>query len=65
MKGFLPEAPQGNISYVVWDANEEPAADLRAAFDLTHVRYLIAGLGKLGVDKAVENLACKSSLILA
>ena len=57
MSAFLPESPQGNITYAAGDIGEPPVEERTAAFDLTHVRYVLPGVAQVGVDKAVQNLA--------
>lgn len=57
MKQFLPESPSGNISFAVGDICKPPIPDHAAVFDLTHVRYVMAGAGSVGIDQAVQNLA--------
>jgi ubiquinone/menaquinone biosynthesis C-methylase UbiE len=56
MPGFLPPAGDGNISYAVGDVCEPPVPERAEAFDLTLVRYTLAGAAAYGIDKAVANL---------
>lgn len=62
MNEFLPESPHGNISFAVGDVGEPPVKERAAEFDLTHVRYVLAGAAQVGVDKAVQNLAGEGRL---
>ncbi|CAI6081756.1 unnamed protein product [Clonostachys chloroleuca] len=57
MGPFLPTSPQGNIRYVQADICEPPTGDLAGSFDLTHVRYVLPGCARVGLDTAVANLA--------
>jgi hypothetical protein len=57
MKAFLPESPQANISYDVYDICEPPSGNLAGSFDLTHLRFVLGGSAKVGVDAAVSHLA--------
>lgn len=59
MGPFLPPSPQGNIRYVQADICEPPTGDLAGSFDLTHVRYVLPGCARVGLDTAVANLAGK------
>jgi hypothetical protein len=61
MAPFLPTSPQGNIRYVQADICEPPKGDLAGSFDLTHVRYVLAGCARVGLDTAVANLAGKGA----
>jgi hypothetical protein len=56
MRQFLPPSPEGNIRYQYYDVCEPPTGNLREAFGLTHVRYVLVGAAKVGVDTAVSNL---------
>lgn len=57
MSQFLPASPpEKNVTFAVWDVTESPAPERTAAFDLTHVRYVLAGAGAQGIDKAIQNL---------
>lgn len=57
MSQFIPESSQGNISYAVGDVGEPPAPERTGVFDLTHVRYTLAGAAQAGIEKSVQNLA--------
>lgn len=61
---FLPQSPQGNIRYAVGDICEPPVAGHANAFDLTHVRYVLPGSAKVGVETAVSNLAGTNTPLL-
>ncbi|KAI6765713.1 hypothetical protein HG530_006783 [Fusarium avenaceum] len=52
---FFPASDDG-IRYEVYDLCESPNEGLTEAFDLTHVRYVMAAAGRIGCQKAVENL---------
>ncbi|KAH6963049.1 hypothetical protein DER45DRAFT_625150 [Fusarium avenaceum] len=52
---FFPASDDG-IRYEVYDLCESPNEGLTEAFDLTHVRYVMAAAGRIGYQKAVENL---------
>lgn len=57
MPSFLPkEDPSGNIRYVIHDICEPVASDLQEAFDLTLVRYVLAGSARVGIEAAVKHL---------
>lgn len=62
MSAFLPDSPQGNISFAVGDIGEPPVQERAAAFDLTHVRYVLAGAAQVGLEKVVQHLAGESLL---
>lgn len=58
MPSFLPkENPSGNIRYVVQDICEPFPSDLQNSFDLTLLRYVLAGGAKVGIKGEVTNLA--------
>ena len=57
MPNFFPPGPQGNITYETLDVTEPFPEHLQNTFDLTHLRYVLAGAGKCGIEKAIENLA--------
>lgn len=57
VSSFLPESPQGNISYALGDVGEPPAPERTGVFDLTHVRFLLAWALTAGADKVIMNLA--------
>ena len=58
MPSFLPkDNSSGNIRYALQDVCEPFAPNLTGAFDLTHVRYVLVGAGRVGIDAAVRNLA--------
>ncbi|KZL87477.1 methyltransferase domain-containing protein [Colletotrichum incanum] len=57
MSTFLPPFPEGNIRYVTGDICEPLEKDLSGAFDLTHIRFVLPGCGRAGVDQAISNLA--------
>lgn len=59
MRDFMPSSPQGNIRYAYFDICEPPADDLKDAFDLSLVRLVLGGSGKVGIDAAVANIAGK------
>jgi hypothetical protein len=52
---FFPASDDG-IRYEVYDLCESPNEGLTEAFDLTHMRYVMAAAGRIGYQKAVENL---------
>jgi len=57
MPSFLPkENPSGNIRYVVQDICEPFASDLQSKFDLTTIRFVLAGAAKVGLETAIRNL---------
>jgi hypothetical protein len=56
---FLPESPQGNIRYTIGNVCDTPSEDLVAAFDFTHLRYLLVGCGKISIDTLIANLLCE------
>ncbi|KAK3312446.1 S-adenosyl-L-methionine-dependent methyltransferase [Apodospora peruviana] len=58
MSSFLPKEPTTtNISYVVHDVCEPfVGADMKDAFDLTHVRLVLPGAGRVGIPAAIKNL---------
>lgn len=57
MPSFLPkENPSGNIRYVIQDICESFASDLQGVFDLTLIRFVIAGSARAGILGAVKNL---------
>ncbi|KAF4944787.1 hypothetical protein FSARC_14585 [Fusarium sarcochroum] len=56
MESFLPPSNE-NIIYQFYDLCEPPEQGLSEAFDLTHVRLVIGGVAKVGIQKAVEHLA--------
>lgn len=49
-------ASDGGIKYEVYDLCESPNEGLTEVFDLTHMRYVMAAAGRVGYQKAVENL---------
>lgn len=61
MRNFIPSSPQGNINYTYFDICEPPVDELKEAFDLSHVRLVLGGSGKVGIDAAVANVAGKST----
>lgn len=56
-KDYLPLSAEDNISYQTFDLCEQPPTDLTEAFDLTHVRLVLAASGRVGMQQAVHNLA--------
>ncbi|KAM0287602.1 hypothetical protein ACHAO9_007632 [Fusarium lateritium] len=52
---FFPASDDG-IRYEVYNLCESPTEGLTGLFDLTHMRYVMAAAGKVGYQKAVENL---------
>jgi SAM-dependent methyltransferase len=57
MPSFLPKQdPSGSIRYVIQDICEPFASDLQAAFDLTLVRFVLAGSARVGIEAAVNHL---------
>ncbi|KAM0545320.1 hypothetical protein ACHAPJ_011392 [Fusarium lateritium] len=56
MKSFFPPS-EGNIRFRVYDVCDPPGDELREAFDLTHIRYVLSGSSKVGFGQAVKNLA--------
>lgn len=64
MPSFLPPSAGDNITYQVYDVCEPPTGELKEAFDLTHVRYVLPGAARVGHQAAVSNLAgeCTQSL---
>ncbi|KAF4971586.1 hypothetical protein FSARC_1618 [Fusarium sarcochroum] len=56
MKSFFPPS-KGNISFQVYDVCDPPSEELKEAFDLTHIRYILSGSSKVGFSQAVKNLA--------
>ncbi|CAJ0554695.1 Ff.00g132080.m01.CDS01 [Fusarium sp. VM40] len=52
---FFPVSDSG-IKYEVYDLCESPNEGLTEVFDLTHMRYVMAAAGRVGYQKAVENL---------
>ncbi|OLN96126.1 hypothetical protein CCHL11_03235 [Colletotrichum chlorophyti] len=54
---FLPKTAEGNICYLKQDVCDPPAAELRSAFDFTHVRNVLHSAQRSGIEKAVANLA--------
>ncbi|KAM0266803.1 hypothetical protein ACHAPA_006580 [Fusarium lateritium] len=52
---FFPASDDG-IRYEVYNLCESPTEGLTGSFDLTHMRYVMAAAGKVGYQKAVENL---------
>jgi hypothetical protein len=63
MSQFLPPSPQGNISYSVGDVCQPPSPELAGVFDLTHVRFVLAGAAQAGLEKAIQNLAGRSHFL--
>jgi hypothetical protein len=58
MPSFLPkENPSGNIRYVLQDVCELFASGLLGRFDLTNVRFVLAGAAPGSLNTAVANLA--------
>lgn len=57
MPSFLPkENPSGNISYVIHDVCKPFPADMQGSFNFAHVRYVLAGTAKVGIEAAVQNV---------
>ncbi|KAM0221178.1 hypothetical protein ACHAQD_005531 [Fusarium lateritium] len=52
---FFPASDDG-IRYEVYNLCESLTEGLTGLFDLTHMRYVMAAAGKVGYQKAVENL---------
>ncbi|GKT43486.1 methyltransferase psoC [Colletotrichum spaethianum] len=48
---------QGNIRYVTQDVCDPPAEELKAQFDLTHVRNVLHSSHRSGIEQAVANLS--------
>jgi len=46
-----------NIEFITGDVCQSFPPDLQSRFDMTHVRYLMAVSGKVGLTTAVKNLA--------
>lgn len=62
MSSFIPKSPEGNMSFAVGDVGEPPVPERAGTFNLTHVRYVLAGAAQAGIDKAVQNLAGRYTL---
>jgi hypothetical protein len=60
MSSFIPKSPEENMRFAVGDVGEPPVPERAATFDLTHVRYVLAGAAQAGIDRAVQNLAGKA-----
>jgi hypothetical protein len=58
MPSFLPKHETTvNIRYVQQDVCEPFPSDLQGAFDLTNIRFVLAGAARVGLQTTVNNLA--------